>query len=126
MTKSMKRIHKVVIKRMVDTDPDASYLEQEGFEHRLEQYKQGMFDYMGVRADAEIWVPTYAQFNKGASILQSITSGGLWGIESDSDSSYIAEIEQEQLAELREQLHALGFSKRAIAAAFKNVERRAD
>jgi len=26
MTKSMKRIHKVTIKRMSDTDPDTSYL----------------------------------------------------------------------------------------------------
>jgi hypothetical protein len=54
---------------------------------------------------------------------QTITSGGLYGIESDSDADYFAEVEQEQLAELRGQLHVIGFSKRAIASAFKNVER---
>ncbi len=54
---------------------------------------------------------------------QTITSGGLWGIESDA-GKYFEEVEREELAALCDQLHALGFSKRTIAAAFRSVERK--
>jgi len=54
-------------------------------------------------------------------VLQDVSSGGLWGIESDSDASYLKEIEAEELSELRKQLYAMGFSKRAIATAVKNA-----
>ena len=53
--------------------------------------------------------------------MQEITSGGLWGIESDSDKAYLGEIETEQLSELREQLRAVGFGTRAITTAFKTL-----
>jgi len=81
---------------------------------RMESLNRGDWCFLGVSAESEIVL---------GNVCQTITSGGLWGIESDSGSDYFAEIEQEQLAELREQLHAIGFSKRAISAAFKNVER---
>ncbi len=80
---------------------------------RMESLNRGDWCFIGVSADAEIVL---------GDTCQTITSGGLWGIESDSGSDYFAETEQEQLAELREQLHAIGFSKRAISAAFKTVE----
>jgi len=85
---------------------------------RIERLNRGDWAYIGVRADAEILLPSGS-----ASIVQDITSGGLWGVESDSDASYLKEIETEQLSELREQLRALGFGTRAISAAFKNAER---
>jgi len=84
---------------------------------RMEQLNRGDWAYVGIRIDAEILLPSGS-----ARIVQEITSGGLWGIESDSDASYLKEIETEQLSELREQLRALGFGTRAISAAFKNVE----
>ena len=84
---------------------------------RMERLNRGDWAYVGIRADAEILLPSGS-----ASIVQEITSGGLWGVESDSDASYLKEIETEQLSELREQLRALGFGTRAISAAFKNVE----
>jgi hypothetical protein len=43
----------------------------------------------------------------------------LWGIESDMSRTDKEEIITEQLAELKDQLAALGFSKRAISQAFK-------
>jgi len=55
--------------------------------------------------------------------MQEITSGGLWGIESDFDRAYLSEIEADELYELRKQLTAVDFSKRAIATACKNIER---
>jgi len=79
---------------------------------RMERLNRGDWAYIGVRANAKIIVD---------GVSQDISSGGLWGIESDSDRAYLAEIDGEQLSELREQLRALGFGTRAISAAFKNV-----
>lgn len=86
---------------------------------RMKQYQLGEFDYYGVRAEA-----VYSVDSEKGSPIQKVTSGGLWGIESDA-GDYFQEIETEQLSELRDQLSALGFSKRAIATAFKTVERQA-
>jgi hypothetical protein len=80
---------------------------------RMERLNRGDWCYVGIRADAEIIVD---------GVSQEISSGGLWGVESDSDRAYLAEIDGEQLSELRDQLRALGFGTRAISAAFKNVE----
>jgi hypothetical protein len=83
---------------------------------RMERLNSGDWCYMGIRAEAEILLPS-----GDASIAQEITSGGLWGVESDSDKSYLAEIDAEELSSLREQLRAVGFSTRAISTAFKDV-----
>ena len=53
----------------------------------------------------------------GNGVIQRIQSGGLWGIESDSDKAYLKEIESEQLAELANELAACGFSKRSVSKA---------
>ena len=53
-------------------------------------------------------------------VIQKLSSGGIWGIESDSDHGYV---EQDELSELGKQLLAIGFSHRAISIALKNVER---
>jgi hypothetical protein len=82
---------------------------------RIEALENNDWNYLGIRADALI---------RTNGIAQEITSGAIWGIESDSSESYIKEIEQEQLAELREQLYTLGFNKRAIATACKKIERK--
>ncbi len=87
---------------------------------RMQDLDRGEWCFVGVRADAQILIPNGSQ---GSSTIQTITSGGLWGIESDS-GEYFKEVEKEQLDELRDQLHALGFSKRAISAAFRNVEHK--
>jgi hypothetical protein len=53
--------------------------------------------------------------------MQTIRSGGLWGIESDA-GDYLDEAGNAQLEGLRSELEALGFGKRALDYAFKNVE----
>jgi hypothetical protein len=78
---------------------------------RMESLNRGQWEYIGVVADAEIVVDH---------TVQNIKSGGLWGVESDS-GDYLKEIANEQLSELREQLHALGFGKRAISKAMAGV-----
>jgi hypothetical protein len=55
--------------------------------------------------------------------VHTVRSGGLWGTESDSDRSHFEEIEKDELSSLRESLKILGFSARAISAAFKNIVR---
>jgi hypothetical protein len=81
---------------------------------------------MGCRADADVSLTVNATNYQGKPYesrqMQRITSGGLWGIESDSDAAYLKEIEQEQLSELRDQLHAIGFSTRSISAAFRDIQ----
>jgi len=72
-------------------------------------------DTIGIISKAELRNPE-------TSVTQVIRSGGLWGIESDSDKEYLAEVENEQLAELRAELLALGIGPRAIAHAVKSVQ----
>ena len=85
---------------------------------RMERLQCGDWCYVGIRAEAEILIPS-----RDATIVQEITAGGLWGIESDSDASYLKDVEGDQLSELRDQLRAVGFSERTIRAAIKNAQR---
>ena len=80
---------------------------------RMESLYRGDWSFIGIGAKAKITVND---------TCQTITSGGLWGIESDSGDDYLKEEEQNQLADLRTQLYELGFSKRAIAAAVKEMD----
>jgi hypothetical protein len=56
--------------------------------------------------------------------LQRITSSGLGGVE--SDDAHPADVRKEELADLRGQLKALGFSTRAISKAFQNVQEQSE
>ncbi len=92
---------------------------------RMESLNNGNWYYIGIRAEAEIGLPSnYTQAGKPILMCQKITSGGLWGIESDSDRDYLESVEKDELADLKTQLKGLGFSARAISMAFKNVEKK--
>ena len=108
---------------------------------RMESLNRGNWCLIGIRAEAEIGIPSTSRYivlpnidirtGKASPrdyLLQTITSGGLWGIESDSDKSYLESVEKEELADLRAQLKALGFSARAISTAFKpeNITEKSD
>ncbi len=80
---------------------------------RMESLNRGDWCYIGIRAEAQI--------QTGSDVVQKITSGGLYGVESDSGREHIEETIREELANLKTELLALGFSKRAIASAFKNI-----
>jgi hypothetical protein len=86
-----------------DDCPDTSYLEQEGFEDRLSQYRRGEFDFVGVRAAVEVPIP----YGKDR-ILTRIESPGLWGIESDSGEDYLESVFQEESTILADMLAELG------------------
>lgn len=80
---------------------------------RMEALNAGDWSFIGIRACADVTI---------GETRQSIYSGGLWGIESDSEESYLAEIERDEMADLRTILYELGFSKRAIAAAINETK----
>lgn len=82
---------------------------------RMQGLSNGQWSYIGVIAEAEVTL-------SGSDVVQRITSGGLWGVESDCGDD-IADVEREELQALRGELEAIGFGKRAIAAALAKVER---
>ena len=104
-----KRILKIVVEYSSDNDPDTSYLYQDGFEDRRQQWLDGQFHFIGIYSKAIVQL--------GNSLLQTIKSGGLWGIESDSDQSYLKEIEREEISQLTQELTAIGFSQSTIKSA---------
>lgn len=81
---------------------------------RMERLQRGDWYFLGIVAKAEVHLA-------GSYVVQRITSGGLWGIESDAPE-YHKEIEREELSSLKTQLQALGCGKAAIARAFANAE----
>jgi hypothetical protein len=85
---------------------------------RMESLNRGDWCFIGMRAEAEV--------QTGSDVVQRITSSGLWGIESDSGREHLEETQREELAQLKDELVGLGFSRRAIATAFKNVQEKGD
>src|SRR5512143_1062878 len=82
-----------------DPEPDASYLDQDEFEDRRTEYKRGKFNFVSARAEAEVNIE---------GVLQTLTSGGLNGIESDSEQEYLDEIIAEEWKTLRNVLKTVG------------------
>lgn len=116
---------RIVVEHAPDYDPDLSWLEQECFNdyqegstlpdggvnygrNRIAAYERGEWWCIGIRATATVLVPM-----GGMSVIQTIESGGLWGIDYDPASPgderdpYLASIETEQMDELRDILAAL-------------------
>jgi hypothetical protein len=67
---------------------------------RMERYNNQDWYFMGVRADAVVSYPVLGNSRR----LETMTSGGLWGIESDSEEDYIKEVEEEQIEDLKNHL----------------------
>jgi len=104
-----KRILKIVVEHSPDDDPDTSYLYQDGFEDRRQQWLDGQFHFIGIYSKAIVQLSD--------SLMQTIKSGGLWGIESDSSRDYLKEIEREEINQLTKELEAIGFSQSIIKSA---------
>ena len=78
---------------------------------RMEALQREEWGFIGIQAQAKIVLD---------GTCQTIKSGGLGGIEWDSEESYLQSVERDELTSLRGILHTMGFSKRAIAAAVKS------
>jgi len=81
---------------------------------RMEALCKGEWYFVGIIAKARIVSPH--------GVMQILSSGGLWGMESDAGEAYLQEVKQEELSQLRAELQAYGFGKRAIAYACRTVE----
>lgn len=107
------RVDSVRIDWIPDQCPDLSWLDQtdeemgEGFEaqsnERKASYGSG-WEMLGCVAQATVSYPIGGNSRR----LQTLSSGGLWGIESDSDRAYMQSVAQEQLTELVDHLTAFG------------------
>lgn len=89
---------------------------------RMEALCRGDWYFMGIRAECTVQCPA----GPGWSRLQTFTSYGLWGIESDAGQEHIGEIEQDQLVDLKQHLQQFNvstrnFGKLAAAAAVKEL-----
>lgn len=82
-----------------DPEPNASYLEQEEFADRLLAYKRKRFSFLRVRTEAEVVIEEIAQV---------LTSGGMPGVESDSEDEYLDEIIAREWEGLRAVLKTVG------------------
>ena len=96
---------------------DLAYIEQDY--QRMESLNRGAWHYLGIIAKAEVQLTPEGP-------IQTIRSGGLWGIESDSGSEYLESVKQEELADLRRQLEEVGCGKRAIDHAYQDVTENDD
>ena len=85
---------------------------------RLEAFNQGQWWEIGVVAKATVQL-------RPDGPIQTLHSGGLWGIESDSEDGYMNEVKQDELAALADELAAVGFGKAAIKRAIRNAEDKA-
>ena len=81
---------------------------------RAEAFNRGEWSYMGVRAVAVVEV---------LGVRQTVTSGSVWGLESDSDDGDFAEVGAGELDSLHDILAELGFTGKDIDAAMSGVNR---
>ena len=146
----MKKINKIVVKRIPDYDSDLSYLGTFGdvagkyaIKHneggrqyqyfnavnvenmkqarqdydRIMQYEKGYLMDYGVIAEAEIYTSQNGKYWK----IDKITSGGLWGLSSDSGDQYFQDEAKNQIDELKNTLLEFGFKNLEIEKAIKNA-----
>jgi hypothetical protein len=67
---------------------------------RTEDYNKGGWSMLFCQAKATVSIH---------GVMQTITSGGIGGVESDLDESYFQELEGQEMAELRVILADMGF-----------------
>lgn len=101
--RSAPQLHDIRVRVLPDEDPDTSYLDPNDpeWKDRYEAYRNGDFSFVGVRAEADVAI---------GGVIQTLTSGGLWGIESDSGDEHFKDVAGEEWNELRKILTDVGVS----------------
>lgn len=82
---------------------------------RCEALNNGDWSYIGIVAKARV--------TGSGGVVQTVRSGGLWGVESDSDEGYIRQVENEELSALAEILKGFGCGARAVARVIRQATR---
>ena len=112
--KSAPTVQEIRVRVMHDEDPDTSFFDsgdpeyKDQDEDRREQYERGDFSFVGVRAETDVDIQ---------GVLQTLTSGGLWGVESDG-KVYIEEVAAEEYNDLRKILISIGVSTAQLPTKF--------
>lgn len=83
---------------------------------RAEALNNGEWGFVGIYASAKV------QFSENGPI-QTLRSGGLYGIESDSGEAYFSEVGNEELESLGDVLAGAGFDEDSIFRALQTVEK---
>jgi len=102
MAKMVIDIDDIEMEKVPDEDPDTSYLEQEEFKDRLAAYQRDEFSFLGIRATVDVTMPS--------GTIQTLTSPGIWGIETDSGDDYFQDVFEEERSQLIEDLEAMGIT----------------
>ena len=84
---------------------------------RMESLNAGKWCYIGIKAVAEI----QTSGNGKIWLCNEISTGGLWGIESDSGEDYLKSEGNIELSELEKLLIEFGFSENEINEARRNL-----
>jgi len=87
----------------IDEYPDVSWLCDAADRERLDAFHEGIWHLIGIQAAANVLIPL-----GGHLVTQTVTSPGLFGIESDSDEEYLDEVYAEECASLIAMLGAIG------------------
>lgn len=82
---------------------------------RAESYNNNEWYFMGIQARAQL-------LNTETSTLHTISSSGLWGIESDSDESYLNTLKKEMLDDLKSELKAFKVDVSGFEKLTKNIK----
>lgn len=112
------KVDSIRIEHLIDENPDVSWLEQDYSDctpadqakyraqdaERLAAFNRGDWYCIGIRAKAVVSYPC----GNGSRRLETFTSSGLWGIESDSDADYIKTVERDELSDLQDHLSKFG------------------
>ena len=106
--RSAPQVQEIRVRVMHDDEPDTSYLDDPEND-RWEQFKNGDFSFVGMRAEADVVIE---------GVVQKLTSGSLWGIESDSGDDYIQEVAAEEYGDLRKILISIGVSTSQLPTKF--------
>ena len=101
-SRSPAELRAVRVVRDEDTETDASYLKQDGFEDRLSEYKRGRLHFM------EMWIEADVVVGEGVEAI--VTSSGVSGIESDTTDEELDALIVEDWCELRSALKTMGVS----------------
>lgn len=104
----MANVLSITVERLYDNDPDLSWLDATdddmgtGFEAYASERKKSYGDewwMIGIRASAQVAI---------GGVPYTITSTGLWGIESDSEEDQLVQIGEEEIRELHGILEEMG------------------
>lgn len=117
--KAPMKVDSVRVVWKADDSPDLSYLEQykdstdeeevkyaKRDAERLKAYYDGDWHMLGCYAVATVSYPA----GQGSRRIERFQSGGLWGIESDSDQSYLDSVAADEISDLREHLKHFGIT----------------